>query len=182
MNHVDAQLFDLQPVVRRSHFLATQSAILPSLPRLTMSMVCVGLNSSLHSSCWPLLRPAPKQRVRTTPMGLATATGLGTRSFIAAGRGSEGSVISTTSTAIAVSTFMVGITAKGGAMWTLVIIVVMSSVQGGSGTSNSIHSVGNFSSQDRCDAAAKSIAYAGVVQGTLQSNGVYEIRTHCVGL
>ena len=29
-------------------------------------------------------------------------------------------------------------------MWTLVIIVVMSSVQGGSGTSNSIHSVENF--------------------------------------
>ena len=67
MNHVDAQLFDLQPIVRRSHFLATQSAILPSLPRLTMSMVCVGLDSSLHSPCWPLLRPAPKQRVRTTP-------------------------------------------------------------------------------------------------------------------
>ncbi len=67
-------------------------------------------------------------------------------------------------------------------MWTLVIIVVMSSVQGGSGTSNSIHSVGNFSSRDKCDAAAKSIAYAGVVEGTLQSNGVYEIRTHCVGL
>jgi hypothetical protein len=67
-------------------------------------------------------------------------------------------------------------------MWTLVIIVVMSSVQGGSGTSNSIHSVGNFSSQEKCDAAAKTIAHAGVVQGTLQANGVYEIRTHCVGL
>ena len=67
-------------------------------------------------------------------------------------------------------------------MWTLVIIVVMSSVQGGSGTSNSIQSVGNFSSQQRCDAAAKTIAHAGVVQGALQANGVYEIRTHCVGL
>jgi hypothetical protein len=29
-------------------------------------------------------------------------------------------------------------------MWTLVIIVIMSSVQGGSGTSSTIHSVGNF--------------------------------------
>ena len=67
-------------------------------------------------------------------------------------------------------------------MWTLVIIVVMSSVQGGSGTSNSIQSVTNFSSQQRCDAAAKAIAYAGVVKGSLQANGVYEIRTHCVGL
>jgi hypothetical protein len=115
MIHVDAQLFDLKPIVKRSHFLATQSAILPSLLRLIMSRVCVGLDSSRQSSCWPLLRPAPKQRVRTTPMGLATVTGLGPRSFIAAGRGSEGSVISTTSTAIAVSTFrvasMVGITA-----------------------------------------------------------------------
>jgi len=43
-------------------------------------------------------------------MGLATVTGLGTRSFIAAGRGLEGSVISITSTAIAVSTFMVAST------------------------------------------------------------------------
>jgi hypothetical protein len=67
-------------------------------------------------------------------------------------------------------------------MWTLVIIVIMSSVQGGSGASSSIHSVGNFSSQQRCDAAAKAIAHAGVVQGALQANGVYEIRTHCVGL
>jgi len=67
-------------------------------------------------------------------------------------------------------------------MWTLVIIVVMSSVQGGSGTSNSIHSVGNFSSRERCDAAAKAIAHDAVVQGTLQANGVYEIRTHCVEL
>jgi hypothetical protein len=73
-------------------------------------------------------------------------------------------------------------TVREGAMWTLVIIVVMSSVQGGSGTSNSIQSVGNFSSQQRCDAAAKAIAHAGVVQGSLQANGVYEIRTHCVGL
>jgi hypothetical protein len=115
MIHVDAQLFDLKPIVKRSHFLATQSAILPSLLRLIMSRVCVGLDSSRQSSCWPLLRPAPKQRVRTTPMGLATVTGLGPKSFIAAGCGSEGSVISTTSTAIAVSTFrvasMVGITA-----------------------------------------------------------------------
>jgi len=67
-------------------------------------------------------------------------------------------------------------------MWTLVIIVIMSSVQGGSGASSSIHTVGNFSSQQRCDAAAKAIARAGVVQGALQANGVYEIRTHCVGL
>jgi hypothetical protein len=67
-------------------------------------------------------------------------------------------------------------------MWTLVIIVVMSSVQGGSGTSNSIYSVGNFSSQQKCDAAAKAIAHAGVVQGTLQANGVYQVRTHCVEL
>ena len=67
-------------------------------------------------------------------------------------------------------------------MWTLVIIVIMSSIQGGSGTSNSIHSPGNFSSAQRCDAAAKAIARAGVVQGSLQANGVYEIRTHCVGL
>jgi hypothetical protein len=62
-------------------------------------------------------------------------------------------------------------------MWTLVIIVVMSSVQGGSGTSSSIHSVGNFSSQQKCDDAAKTIANAGVVKGALQANGVYEIRT-----
>jgi hypothetical protein len=67
-------------------------------------------------------------------------------------------------------------------MWTLIIIVVMSSVQGGSGTSSSIHSVGNFSSQQRCDDAAKTIAHADVVKGALQANGVYEIRTHCVGL
>ena len=67
-------------------------------------------------------------------------------------------------------------------MWTLVIIVVMSSVQGGSGTSSSIHSVENFSSQDKCDAAARTIAHAGVVKGALQANGVCEIRTHCVGL
>ena len=67
-------------------------------------------------------------------------------------------------------------------MWTLVIIVIMSSVQGGSGTSNSIHSVENFSSREKCDAAAKAIAYAGVVKGSLQANGVYEIRTQCVGL
>ena len=33
-------------------------------------------------------------------------------------------------------------------MWTLVIIVVMSSVQGVSGTSNSIHSIGGFSTQN----------------------------------
>jgi hypothetical protein len=46
MNHVDAPLSDLQSIVRRSHFLAPQSAILPSLLRLTMSMVCVGLDSS----------------------------------------------------------------------------------------------------------------------------------------
>jgi hypothetical protein len=67
-------------------------------------------------------------------------------------------------------------------MWTLVIIVIMSSVQGGSGTSSSIHTVGSFSSQQRCDAAAKAIAHTGVVQGALQANGVYEIRTHCVEL
>src|SRR5882762_938445 len=47
-------------------------------------------------------------------------------------------------------------------MWTLVIIVIMSSVQGGSGTSSSIHTVGNFSSQQKCDAAAKAVAHAGV--------------------
>jgi len=67
-------------------------------------------------------------------------------------------------------------------MWTLVIIVVMSSVQGGSGTSSNIHSVGNFSSQQKCDDAAKTIAHSGVVKGALQANGVYEIRTHCVEL
>jgi hypothetical protein len=67
-------------------------------------------------------------------------------------------------------------------MWTLVIIVVMSSVQGGSGTSNSIQSVGNFTSQQKCEVAAKAIAHAGVVQGSLQANGVYQIRTHCVEL
>jgi hypothetical protein len=67
-------------------------------------------------------------------------------------------------------------------MWTLIVIVVMSSVQGGSGTSSSIHSVGNFSSQQKCDDAAKMIAQSGVVKGALQANGVYEIRTHCVGL
>jgi hypothetical protein len=42
--------------------------------------------------------------------------------------------------------------------------------------------VGNFSSQQKCDDAAKTIANAGVVKGALQANGVYEIRTHCVGL
>jgi hypothetical protein len=67
-------------------------------------------------------------------------------------------------------------------MWTLVIIVVMSSVQGGSGTSSSIYSVANFSSQPRCDDAAKKIGSSGVVKGALQANGVYEIRTHCVEL
>jgi hypothetical protein len=67
-------------------------------------------------------------------------------------------------------------------MWTLIIIVVMSSVQGGSGTSSSIHSVGNFSSLQKCDDAARTIAHSGVVKGALQANGVYEIRTHCVGL
>jgi hypothetical protein len=67
-------------------------------------------------------------------------------------------------------------------MWTLVIVVIMSSVQGGSGTSSTVHSVGNFSSQQKCDDAAKTIAHSGVVKGALQANGVYEIRTHCVGL
>jgi hypothetical protein len=42
--------------------------------------------------------------------------------------------------------------------------------------------VGNFSSQQKCDDAAKMIAQSGVVKGALQANGVYEIRTHCVGL
>ena len=111
MNHVDGQLFDLQPIVTRSHFLATQSAFLPSLLRLTMSRACVGLDSSRWLSCWLLLRPAPKELVRTTPMVRATITGLGPSSFIAAGRGSKGSVISATSTAMAVFTFMVASTA-----------------------------------------------------------------------
>jgi hypothetical protein len=53
-------------------------------------------------------------------------------------------------------------------MWTLIVIVVMSSVQGGSGTSSSIHSVGNFPSQQKCDDAAKMIAQSGVVKGALQ--------------
>jgi N-acetylglutamate synthase/N-acetylornithine aminotransferase len=52
-------------------------------------------------------------------------------------------------------------------MWTLIIIVVMSSVQGGSGTSSSIHSVGNFSSQQKCDDAARTIAHSGVVKGAV---------------
>jgi hypothetical protein len=71
---------------------------------LTMSGVCVDFDSSRHSSCWPVSRPVPKQRVRATPMRLARSTDPGPRDIIAAGRGWSGSSISTT-----ITTAMVGI-------------------------------------------------------------------------
>lgn len=65
-------------------------------------------------------------------------------------------------------------------MWTLVIIVVMSSIQAVAGTSNSIHSVGGFSTEEKCAAAARAIA---VNAGTIpvdSANGAFQVRTHCV--
>jgi hypothetical protein len=63
-------------------------------------------------------------------------------------------------------------------MWALIIIVLMSSVQGNSGTSNSISSM-QFSSKATCEAAATAIA---VNEGTIPVNavnGAFQIRAHC---
>jgi hypothetical protein len=64
-------------------------------------------------------------------------------------------------------------------MWALIIIVLMSSVQGNSGTSNSISSM-QFSSKATCEAAATAIA---VNEGTIPvnaANAAFQIRAQCV--
>jgi hypothetical protein len=66
-------------------------------------------------------------------------------------------------------------------MWALIIIVVMSSVQGISGTSNSISSL-QFSSQAKCDAAAAKVAVNGGTIPVNSANGAFQIRAHCVEL
>src|SRR5713101_2924629 len=75
--------------VKRSRLLATAGVNLVVLTQADHVEVCVGLDCSRQCSWWPLSRRAPTQLAGTTPMGLATDTGLGPRHFIAAGRGSN---------------------------------------------------------------------------------------------
>jgi hypothetical protein len=102
--------------ITRDHISLHCSLFLPGnlapVRELTMSRACVDSDSSRHSSCWLLSRPAPKQRVRATPMHQARVTGLGPRDIIAADLGWSRSSISTT----IITIMVVGITTDSAAI------------------------------------------------------------------